>query len=1063
MRYRWSWLLGMIPGVLLALPNEGKVIAGKASCRYKDPTTLVVQTEDKTILSYDTFRVEKEERLIYEQPSSESSILARVQGKDPASILGKLESNGRVFLVSSAGIYFGAESHVHVGALIASTLDIQDSDFLKGNYHFEGTSSGSIIQQGSIESTGGIALIGSSVKNQGTVVAKTGHVIFAGQESVTLDFTGEGKIVFAVTENMNPSSDYITMNPSRSREIVQGVISMEGVVVASELTMKGGVICLTAGSIDTSSSSQGGNVHISATETVEVSSNFSIFADALEEGDGGAVTIWSEGSTVYNGQISARGGKVSGNGGLVETSGKKALQVSQGKVDTSASLGEMGTWLLDPYQIVIVEGGDESLLADLKDCYNDISSYRVAPSVIEKSPSHVHLCALTEEGSIVLASPLHMEKEGVGLTFTVHEESGKISLLSDIFTKGGQIRCEGAVDFGDEGSRVLDTTFAGLEKGSSIFFDSSIDGAVDLELISGTKGSIQCTGLVGGHSPLKSLTVKKGARLVTAEDVITAGGNIYVGIPMMLKGHTKLDTTGRGSHPEGADITLLGSVNGNYKFKLDSGVNGAILIDAKEGIGSQVDLAVMQMKGSTISLHSNISASGGTIIFDGPVLIGNNLVLTDTGPTGIIFLSTLNASSSGRSLTLNAPIGRVAFTNPVGASGAFQNLTVSANLVQIENNITVTNQLLIDGNVDLTSDSTLTGTALSFTGPVNGSYNLSLDAGAAGSILLDNQVGTDTRLGTLTFVRANTITTNTIFADEIIQTTANSSIYGTMNTTGADGIVLQGGSFTFNGDIQVGGGGGFTIVNTGSMTAGADIDVTSSGGFFQNGTGTVNWKGTITTYNQDINFASNIQLTGPLSLSTGSTGAGDIAIQGTINGAYPLSLTLGAGDLTLAAALGLSTALNDVTIYSARNVTAHDIFATGITQIGGLGTSTFSGNMTATSLIGIHLTSTYLNFAGQVGGKVLKATQGDIVLNSWYSSINTLANPVVVDIFKGTVGANTGTLFVGTANIGYFLCNPHVQASCPALLGSVRSNVPCYVSYNTTNYTPADCPIPLID
>lgn len=796
MRHRWPWLLGMIPGILLALPEQGTVVAGSASCEYKDPNTLVVHTKDKTILAYENFRIEKGEKLIYEQPSDRSSVLARVESSNPAIILGSLQSNGRVFLVSPGGIYFGADSQVHVGALVASTLDIDNGDFLKGYYHFAGSDAGSIIHQGCLQADGSIALIGSSIQNQGAVLAKTGSVIFAAEEKVTLDFTGDGKIVFALEENISAASEYIQMTPAAYKEAVQGVISMEGVIVASEMVMKGGVISLIAGSIDTSSLSEGGNVELRGTDSLRVDSSFSIRADAIEEGDGGSVILWSDGSTIYNGQISSRGGVLGGNGGLVETSGKKALEVKKGTVDTSASSGEIGTWFLDPYKIVIVEGGgEETVLSDLKDCYDELSSYTIAPSVIEKSTSHVHLCALTEEGSIILASPLHMEKEGIGLTFTVHEDSGKIELLSDLFTKGGQIRCEGSVFLGEQGNRILDTTYAGVEKGSTIFFGGSLDGRVDLELIAGTKGAIQCMGVVGGKDPLNSLTVKKGARLVTAQDVITSGGNIHIAIPMLLKGHTKLDTTGRGQAPEGGDIVLLSSVNGGYKFKLDGGTEGSIVIDSKEGIGSQIDLAVMQMKGSAISLNSDISASGGTIIFDGPLLIGSDLNLTDTGPTGIIFLSTVNNTGSAHSLTLSAPVGRVAFAGAVGDSSALQNLTISSNLVQIESNITLNNQLYVDGSTQLTGDSTITANTIHFLSPINGSYDLSFNAGAGGSIALDNQVGTDTRLGTVTFVRANTVTANTIFADAIVQTNTNTSTFGgTLDTIGPAGISLQGAS-----------------------------------------------------------------------------------------------------------------------------------------------------------------------------------------------------------------------------------------------------------------------------
>jgi hypothetical protein len=1002
-----------------------------------------------------------------------------VQGDDPAVILGKLESNGRVFLVSPSGIYFGPDSQVHVGALIASTLDLGGEDFLQGRYHFERKSQGKILNEGSLQAEDGIALISSNIENRGIIHAIKGSVILADKEWVTLDFTGDGKILFALDEKDSFPAQDIELTRA-----IQSVISTDGIVVANQLIQKDGGIFLSQGkivasqgsvhlegndiflqegSIDTSSCYGGGDVGIFAAHKVDVSPSFTIKADALEEGCGGSVIIWSDETTMYNGQIFSRGGADGGNGGAVETSGKKSLEVREGIVDTSAPFGDRGTWLLDPYSIVIAEGGGGASLSELKDCYDEISSYVIAPSVIENSASHVHLCTMTEEGSITLARPLRMKNEGIGLIFSVHEESGRIEILSDISTKGGQIRCEGAVFLGDDGSRILDTTFAGVEKGGSIFFEGTVDGKVDLQLITGNKGTVQCSQTVGGIAPLSSFTMGKGAKLSLAQDVITAAGNIHISVPMTLKGHTKLDTTGRGAHPEGADILLASSVNGNYKFSLDSGKRGAIIIDGSEGIGSKVELAVMQMKGSSIQLGNDIAASGGTIIFDGPLVVGANLTLTDTGPTGIIFLGTVNASSSGKSLTLNAPVGKVAFASLVGNTTPMQNMTISANAIQIGNNITVTSGLTVTGATQLTGSSTIAAPTIHFLGPIDGSYDLSFNAGASGSIALDNQIGTSVRLGTVSFTQANTITANGIFADAIVQGASNASTFnGVLNTIGPNGISLTGVAFTFDGDIQTGGGGDILINNSGTVTATTSVDVTTSGNFVQSGAGAVRWMGTITAQNQDIEFAGPVQLLGSLSLSTGNAGAGDITFQNTVDGAYPLTFALGAGDLSLEAALGAITALGDVTIYSARNVTAEDIYATGITEVGAIGSSNFLGHMKATSLVGIHLVSTYLNFAGQLGGKRLQVTQGDIVLNSWYSSINTSANPVVVDIFKGT-SSNEGTLFVGTANVGYFVCDASIQDHCPVFLGSVRANVPCYVEYNGIKFTPQDCPTPLID
>jgi filamentous hemagglutinin family protein len=80
-----------------------------------------------------------------------------------------------------------------------------------------------------------------------------------------------------------------------------------------------------------------------------------IHADAIEAGDGGKVVIWADGQTLFQGQVTARGGQTSGDGGFVEISGKANLRYD-GNVNTTAPKGAMGTLLLDPKTIRIVAG-----------------------------------------------------------------------------------------------------------------------------------------------------------------------------------------------------------------------------------------------------------------------------------------------------------------------------------------------------------------------------------------------------------------------------------------------------------------------------------------------------------------------------------------------------------------------------------------------------------------------------------------------------------------------------------------------------------------------------------
>ena len=65
-----------------------------------------------------------------------------------------------------------------------------------------------------------------------------------------------------------------------------------------------------------------------------VDANARITADATRSGDGGRVIVWADEVTGFYGDISARGGSESGDGGFVEVSGKNSLEF-RGTVDLS--------------------------------------------------------------------------------------------------------------------------------------------------------------------------------------------------------------------------------------------------------------------------------------------------------------------------------------------------------------------------------------------------------------------------------------------------------------------------------------------------------------------------------------------------------------------------------------------------------------------------------------------------------------------------------------------------------------------------------------------------------
>ncbi len=173
---------------LLAAPVNGVVTAGQASIASNGASMTIEQASQHVALDWQSFSIGRGETVRFVQPNSSAVALNRVVGTDPSSILGSLSANGKVFLVNPNGILFGAGASVNVGGLVASTLDIGNSDFMAGRYKFSGRSGASVHNAGAINADGGyVALLGARVSNQGVIAAKLGTVTLAAGQAVTMD------------------------------------------------------------------------------------------------------------------------------------------------------------------------------------------------------------------------------------------------------------------------------------------------------------------------------------------------------------------------------------------------------------------------------------------------------------------------------------------------------------------------------------------------------------------------------------------------------------------------------------------------------------------------------------------------------------------------------------------------------------------------------------------------------------------------------------------------------------------------------------------------------------
>jgi filamentous hemagglutinin family protein len=377
-----------------ANPAHPSVEAGRAVLSEKG-SLLQIETSDLAILNWESFSIQSHETTHFLQPSITSAVLNRVTGSDISQLMGRLEANGKVYLINPNGIIIGKDAVINTAALLASTFQIQTDEFLaQGSLHITGSSPGKIENLGTISSAQGpVALFARHVENKGSIEAP--HVTVGSGSEFIVQPNGATKMF------IRPDSDSVLTNEGSIEALVVELqsdganalaINQKGVVQANRISREGGKVFLRspqgrtevsgkitapAGSIqvlgdvvhlvneaqiDVSDHAgggiilvggdfQGNNPEIQNSKLVWAGPDTSLKADALEKGDGGTVILWGDQANFHYGAISAKGGPQGGDGGFVEISGDH-LEF-RGVVDTLAPKGDVGTLLLDPTDINI--------------------------------------------------------------------------------------------------------------------------------------------------------------------------------------------------------------------------------------------------------------------------------------------------------------------------------------------------------------------------------------------------------------------------------------------------------------------------------------------------------------------------------------------------------------------------------------------------------------------------------------------------------------------------------------------------------------------------------------
>jgi filamentous hemagglutinin family protein len=355
--------------------------------------------------SFERFGLTREEVANFQSSPELQNILVRVIGGDASVIDGLLQMSGghsNLFLMNPAGILFGQNVRLDLPAAFTATTAngigleggwfnaIGENDYaaLIGqptNFAFSLGQSGAIANAGNLTVAPGqsLNLIGNTVTNTGQLNAPSGQVTVTavpGSSRVRLSQPGSPLSIEVAVSNASRNGNRSSTLPelltggslpsATELMVTNGTAQISGSINAGTVAVVGDRVNLSNATINASSPTGGGTVLIGGdlrgqgaipnAITTIVNANTTIHADALNQGDGGQVILWSEQATTFAGRITARGGVNGGNGGFVEVSGREHLAFD-GLVNTEATLGESGTLLLDPRNIIISDAPQFSL------------------------------------------------------------------------------------------------------------------------------------------------------------------------------------------------------------------------------------------------------------------------------------------------------------------------------------------------------------------------------------------------------------------------------------------------------------------------------------------------------------------------------------------------------------------------------------------------------------------------------------------------------------------------------------------------------------------------------
>ncbi|MDR3449127.1 MAG: filamentous hemagglutinin N-terminal domain-containing protein [Alphaproteobacteria bacterium] len=811
------------------------------------------------------------------------------------------------------------------------------------------------LQKQLVKNTGTLRAEGGTVAMTAAAAAQTvNSLIDAGG---TLDATAVGTKnghIYIYAEGTNAVADNVAAN--KGQKSGGSTVTVSGKLDASSASGKGGAVNVLGdnvtltktASIDARGATGGGTIQVGGAIhgagttptalTTTLEDGAFIDASATLDGNGGAVTLWSEAATTFSGSILANGAG-SGNGGFVETSSHGTL-LAFGHVGAASANGSAGEWLLDPADITITNStttnntttspyaatgtGSQVSAANIKSDLDAGTNVTVSTSndIYAGSGDITVSGAITTTGTGSLTLSAYRDinvaagitLDGGGLTLRSANSGnniGAVNIAAAINTNGGNITIGGgngasitagsgyAVGDAQYASGVTVTSTMSAGAGKIIIngqgFNTSTAGNDGVNInggaISTGSGDITITGIAKGTGSSASdygVAVQNGGSIITDSGALSvtgtgAGATSAAEVGVYVKdASSTIESTGIGS------VTVIGSSTNS-----GGGSNSGVKVASTNGIQAtgSGDISVTGTGGSTGASNVGISVSSGSIANSGSGKVTLNGSTTSTGGsnTGILIANGTVSTTSGDLTVAHATGGTTSGSNNTGLS-----LTGSGQMKAGAGNIVVTSASGGGGGSAAGSDVGI------IVGDGSASTAALITTGA-GSITIVSSTSSDStgKHGTDYGLEVNS--TFGIEAQGGGSVTVHGSGGGTGTADHNYGVYVK------LGTISAAGNGGVAIFGTGGRgTGGSNNGIVSAvaNGIETTGIGTLTLKGTAQT-------ASSYGIVASTANAFTTTSTGDIAVYSDTYSLGAANAIKSGGNLTLASYTNIITGIGD--------------------------------------------------------------------------------------------------------------------------------------------------------